>query len=99
MNKKSNVSFMDKHKNLFIKVLYAIAVLIMFLGLFFSFYSIINHIAIPILSTSVHGMVLGLLVFYLGLRNYLSVSKLQKKLSLNTSKFLWQNFRKNIKEK
>lgn len=98
MKKSVKLSFMDKYKELFIKVLFGITILIMFSGLYYSFFSIINNINIKVLNTSVHGVVFGLLVFYLGIRYFLSLNKLKTEVALETSKFSWQNFKK-IKRK
>lgn len=98
MKKSTTLSFMDRHKQSLIKGLYGISILIMFLGLYFSFFSVINQITIKVINTSVHGVIFGLLVFYLGLKYYFAMNKLKVELSADTTKFSWQNF-KNRKQK
>lgn len=93
MKKKETRTTTDKNKILAISTLYVIAVVIMALGAFFSVYSLINDISFRVLTTHVHGAVFGLVAFYLGLRYFLSVSKLRDEVYKNTSRFSWSNFK------
>jgi hypothetical protein len=94
MKKHDNLAVTDKKKVMIITVLFAVTIVIMFLGIFFSVFSVLNNISIPVLSSSVHGIVFGLLVFYLGIRYFLSVVKLKTEVYKDTSVFTWGNFRK-----
>lgn len=84
----------DKQKALILLLLYLGSIAIMFLGLFFSIFSFVNHISFKILSSSVPGVVFGVLVLYLGIRYYLSVEKFKGEFLKSTSKFSWSNFKR-----
>lgn len=89
----------DKRKMVIIYSLYAGAVFIIFLGLFFSAYSILNNVSIKVLHSNIHGIVFGLLVVYLGVRYYLSVDKFKTELYQSSSEFTWSNFKREKKNK
>lgn len=93
MNKQNTIKSTNKSKAIVINILFIISLMIIFLGLFFSFFSLVNHINFKILNTSVPGIVFGLLVLYLGIRYYLSVGKLKDELYKSSSKFSWSNFK------
>lgn len=75
-------------------ILFLGSLVIMFLGIFFSIFSLVNHISIKVLNSSVPGAIFGILVLYLGIKYYLSVTKLKEDLYKSNSKFSWSNFRK-----
>jgi len=75
--------------------LFAFTITIMLSGVFFIVFSLVNHISFMMLNTSIHGAVLGLLVTYLGIRNFFSVQKLKTEVYKNSSRFSWSNFKKN----
>ncbi|BCN31258.1 hypothetical protein [Anaeromicropila herbilytica] len=58
-------------------LLYISALMIMFSGAFYSFYSVINHITLKVISSEISGAVFGILVLYLGIRYYIAVLKLR----------------------
>ena len=72
---------------------------IVFLGVFFSTYSVLNHITFTIIQTKVSGLVFGLMVCYLGIRNYLSVLDLKEKMKDSNITFSWSNFKMLKKSK
>lgn len=79
-------------------ILFLASLLIMFLGIFFSIFSLVNHISFKVLNSSVPGAIFGILVLYLGIKYYLSITKLKDELYKSDSKFSWNNFkRKKIK--
>ena len=75
-------------------ILFLASLLIMFLGIFFSIFSLVNHISFKVLNSSVPGAIFGILVLYLGIKYYLSVTKLKEDLYKSDSKFSWSNFKK-----
>lgn len=75
-------------------ILFLGSLVIMFLGIFFSIFSLVNHISIKVLNSSVPGAIFGILVLYLGIKYYLSVTKLKEDLYKSDSKFSWSNFKK-----
>lgn len=81
-------------KKIAVYFLFSISLIIIFLGMFFSIFSFVNHISIKVLSVNVSGIVFGILVFYLGIKYYLSVCNLKEKLLKNKYKFSWSNFKK-----
>ncbi|WMJ86383.1 hypothetical protein [Anaerocolumna sp. MB42-C2] len=96
--KKQTHIVIERQKNVSVIILYTATLIIMFLGIFFSAFSLINHISIRVLNARIPGVILGLLVLYLGVRYYLSVNKLKEELSKSTYGFSWGNFKKE-KEK
>ena len=93
MKSQSTVTVTDKHKIIIVNVLYAATMIIIFLGIFFSIFSFVNHINIKVLNLSIPGAVFGFLVLYLGIKYYLSVTKLKEELLKASSKFAWSNFK------
>ena len=83
----------NKSKVIIVNVLYAITMIIIFLGIFFSIFSFVNHINFKVLNSSIPGAVFGVLVLYLGIRYYFSVDKLKGELIKPSSKFSWSNFK------
>jgi uncharacterized protein YacL len=84
----------DRKKTIIVYFLYLGASIIIFLGIFFSAYSVLNNISIQVLNTSVPGIIFGLLVAYLGIRYYFKVSDFKSEFYKSNEKFSWSNFRK-----
>lgn len=82
-------------KIIIVTFLYLVSILILASGLGYSVYSLLADTSFTVFGTSVHGFVFGLLVFYLGLRYFLSVKKLKDELYKSSSVFSWKNFSKN----
>lgn len=99
MKKGISAATHDKSKVLLANILFSTALIIMFLGMFFSIFSLVNHISFKILNSYISGAVFGLLVLYLGIRYYFSVIKLKEELYKPLSKFSWENFRRKKPEK
>lgn len=99
MKKQNTVTLADKKKVIFIGVLYLTAMIIIFLGMFFTIFSLVNNISFKILSSSVPGAIFGLLVLYLGIRYYLSVIKLKGEVFKASSNFSWSNFKRKKSRK
>ena len=93
MKNQSIVTATNKHKVIIVNFLYASTLIIIFLGIFFSIFSLVNNINFKVLNSSIPGVVLGLLVLYLGIRYYFSVTKLKGELFKTSSKFSWSNFK------
>lgn len=93
-----NVLTINKKKVVIINSLYAVTIIIMFLGLFFSAFSVLNSVSIPVLGTNIPGVVFGLLVLYLGVKYYLSVSKFKTEFYRSTSEFSWSNLKREKKK-
>lgn len=99
MKKQNTVTVADKKKIVFVSVLYLTAMIIIFLGMFFTIFSLVNNISFKILSSSVPGAIFGLLVLYLGVRYYFSVIKLKEEVYNDSSKFSWNNFKRKKSKK
>jgi hypothetical protein len=99
MEKQKVFTSTEKHKVIIISILYVITVIIMSLGIYFSIFSWINNISFQVLNASVSGMIIGMLVFYLGLRYFFLVKRLRSELFKNSSKFSWGNFKKEKKSR
>lgn len=98
MKKQNTVYIPTKSKIITINVLFITSMIIIFLGIFFSIFSLVNEIHFNILGSSVSGLVLGFLVFYLGIKYYFSVTKLKEELFKSSSKFSWGNFKRKKKK-
>ena len=93
MKSQSAVNTTDKYKIIIVNCLYVATMIIIFLGLFFSIFSLVNHINFKVLNSSVPGVVFGVLVLYLGIRYYFSVDKFKEELFNASSEFAWSNFK------
>lgn len=92
MKNKARMPKVGKEKELVIWALYAVSILIILAGTYFSILSVVKDISIPVLSSSIHGAVFGVVVVFLGVRYLLSVSKLKTEVYKPTSRFTWKNF-------
>jgi hypothetical protein len=99
MKKQVSSTTILKQKTISITVLLIVSLFIMFLGLFFSAFSFLNNISFKVISANIHGSIFGLLVFYLGLKYYLAVSKLREEIFNSTTPFSWDGFKKNNMKK
>lgn len=90
---------MKRNKVIIMNLLTAATLVIMFLGLFFIVFSVLNEISFKVIKADIHGAIMGLLVFYLGLRYYLMVTKLKPEIYKNSAEFSWRNFKRNKKKK
>jgi hypothetical protein len=95
MKKQTPIMKITKSKLISIYILFVSTLIIIFLGIFFSFFSVINNIHFQVLNSSISGAVLGLLVLYLGIKYYLSVTKLKSELFKTSTKFSWSHFKKD----
>jgi len=99
MKKQSTTTVISKQKSIIVNALYAGTMMIIFLGMFFIFFSLVNHISFKILNVSMPGLVLGFLVLYLGIRYYFQVIKLKSEVFKASSEFSWSNFKRKKKKK
>ena len=74
--------------------LYTMSLAIVFSGVFFSAYSLINDITFSVLSNNISGCVFGIMVFYLGLRGLLNVMNFHEDVKNSNAIFSWSNFKK-----
>jgi uncharacterized protein YacL len=79
--------------------LYAAAGIIFSSGVYFTILSLLNGITFRVINTDVSGVLLGILVAYLGFRYFLSVGKLKKEVFKTESVFSWSNFKRHKKQK
>jgi len=98
MSNQNNGKANDRKKTIIVSFLYMGTMIIMFLGIFFGAFSVLNDISIPILNTTVPGIVFGMLVTYLGVRYYLMVSSFKTEFYKSNDKFSWSNFKKEKKK-
>ena len=90
---------MDSKKKVLLFILFVFALAICASGVFFSVYSYVNQINFKVLNTQISGIVFGLAVLYLGIRYTVSLSDLRKELYKPTSRFSWDNFKKQNAKK
>lgn len=83
-----------KGKLAIIAALYAGAIIIMGLGVWFTVYSITNNISFNIVNASFPGFILALLVVYFGGRSIFSVHKLSQVILKDSAYFSWSNFKR-----
>jgi hypothetical protein len=76
-----------------ILILYILSILIILLGAGFSVYSVINNVQLKVMSSTMPGMVFGMVILFLGIRYTMSLSKLKEEVYKSTG-FSWSNFRK-----
>ncbi|BCZ49340.1 hypothetical protein psyc5s11_54070 [Clostridium gelidum] len=93
MKSQNTVIVNNRSKVISVNFLYATTMIVIFLGIFFSIFSLVNHVNFKVLNSYVPGEVFGFLVLYLGIRYYLSVTKLKEELLKTSSKFEWSNFK------
>jgi polyferredoxin len=84
----------ERSKTLSILFLTVLSIAIITMGLVFSVYSVLYSISFTVLNNSVHGVVFGLMVIYLGLKYFFSVKKLKIEVYKPTSRFSFNNFKK-----
>ena len=82
-------------KRILIALLYAVAIAIILLGVAFCVYSAVNDVRLTVLTSSIPGLVFGLVVAFLGVRYVLSIQKLKAEVYRTTSDFSWSNFKKS----
>lgn len=86
-------SSMAKGKVVMLVILYVVSVLIMLLGAGFGIYSIITGAQLNVMSSTIPGFVFGMVILFLGVRYFMSLSKLREEV-MKSSGFSWSNFRK-----
>ncbi|MHB9094295.1 MAG: hypothetical protein ACYC21_06450 [Eubacteriales bacterium] len=77
-------------------VLTAINSTIVALGLWYTSATINGQTKIPIFGVEIPAFLLGFMVVYIGVRSYIKLFRLCKKLNNRELKFSWQNFRGGI---
>lgn len=90
-------SSMTKGKIAIIVALYVLSVLIMLLGAGFSIYSAVNSVQLQVMSSTIPGLVFGMVILFLGIRYFMSLSKLREEV-MKSSGFSWNNFKKEKKK-
>jgi len=99
MEKQKVVTAQEKQKQVIISILYGTTMIIIFLGIYFSVYSLVYRISFQVLNAQIPGVIFGMLVSYLGSRYFFSVNRLKTEINKNTSKFSWSNFKKEKSSK
>ncbi len=90
-------SSMTKGKIAIIVALYVLSVLIMLLGAGFCVYSTVNSVQLQVMSSTIPGLVFGMVILFLGIRYFMSLSKLREEV-MKSSGFSWNNFKKKKKK-
>ena len=76
-----------------IVILYSLSVAIILVGAGFSVYGLMHRVTFDVMSTSIPGAVFGLVILFLGIRYFYSMSKLKDEV-FRSSGFSWKNFLK-----
>ena len=87
-----------KGKVVMLVILYVVSVVIMLLGAGFCAFSAINNIQMQVMSSTIPGFVFGMVILFLGIRYFMSLSKLREVVMKSTG-FSWANFRKAKKSR
>lgn len=82
----------DNGKRAAVTALFAIAALIVLLGLGFGVYSFVFHVNYTVFGMEIPGFVFAAFVAFLGVRYVRSVLKMKKTLA-GSAKFNWSNFK------
>ena len=88
----------DKTRVAMILILYVLSIVIILLGAAFSVFSVINHVQLAVMSSNMPGVVFGMVILFLGIRYFLSLSKLKDEV-YKSSGFSWSNFKREKKSK
>lgn len=94
MKNQASMPTVEKEKVISILILYITSILIILAGAFFSIFSLVNNISLPVMSSQIPGVIFGIVILFLGVRYLLSVNKLKTKVYNSASKFSWSNFKK-----
>lgn len=73
--------------------LFAVSILIILLGLAFGVYSYMNNVSYTVLNADIPGFVFAAIVVFLGVRYFISVLKMNKRLKNTKDHFNWNNFK------
>lgn len=87
MKKVSGTEKGSKQRKMAVTLLYLGAAFIVFLGVFFCAYSLINEIYMQVLNVPVSGVVFGLLVVYLGVRYFKNITDQKSEIYKGTETF------------
>lgn len=98
-SKSSSRPPVEMKKKVMISVLFIFACAICISGVFFSVYSLLNRITFQVINAQVPGVLFGLAVLYLGIRYLISLNNLRKEVYKPTSRFSWDNFKKESRAK
>lgn len=82
------------NKKLVILFMTLFSIVIILMGSIYCAYSVFYNIQFTVLNSSVHGLVIGLIVAFLGVRYFLAVRKLKVEVYKSTSSFSFSNFKK-----
>lgn len=82
------------NKKLVILFMTLFSIVIILMGSIYCAYSVFYNIQFTVLNSSVHGLVIGLIVAFLGVRYLLAVRKLKVEVYKSTSSFSFSNFKK-----
>jgi hypothetical protein len=98
MRTLSQQSGAAKGKLVVLALLYALSFAIIMIGAGFSVYSALHGVKFAVMSTNIPGAVFGMVILFLGIRYFFSLSKLKEDVFKSTG-FSWENFRKGKRGK
>ncbi len=98
MRAKSEKTPAATGRAILIALLYALSVAIILLGAWFCVTSMVSGVRLAVLASSIPGAVFGLVILFLGVRYFLSLSRLRKEV-FASSGFSWSNFGTHRKSK
>jgi len=84
----------DRKKAVVIGILFATSAVITLLGLAFCVLSTVNHWQFMVLQFEMPGVIFGVIIAFLGVRYFLSVTKLKTQVYRSEAHFSWSNFRR-----
>ncbi len=85
---------LERKKAVAIGVLFATSAAITLTGLAFGVYSAIYRVEFPVMDAKVPGAAFGMAVAFLGVRYFLSVQKLKRRVYQSDVRFSWDNFKR-----
>lgn len=80
-------------KLIILALLYALSFAIIMIGAGFAVYSALHGVKFAVMSANIPGAVFGMVILFLGIRYFFSLSKLKDEVFKSTG-FSWENFRK-----
>ena len=81
-----------------IGILYLLSVLIMLFGAGFCVYSALSNVQMQVMSSTIPGFVFGMIILFLGVRYFMSLSRLRAEV-MKSSGFSWGNFRREKRDR
>ena len=73
-------------------LLFAAAGLIVVLGTGFAVFGVVNHLSLNVMNTEIPSALFGIVIVFLGIRDFFAVHRLSKRITAEGGEFSWQNF-------